>query len=819
MGNRMEKRSNQSKHSHSSQASLRIEQLEQRMMLNGDNTLGLLADVSSEDTTVQFSITSPLLRVLPVDEDAIDIEWTNPFPSPNPLPDMPQGGFQSAAEARAWVINAIDTQYGHFFETSVSNQYPQYFYWLHDPISLTFNDDAGITEFLTNSFTGTNVQVEGVDEADLIETDGEYLYLVSGKELIVVDARDSENLSIASRIQLNERPTGIYLSGDRLTLISTGRNGYNSSWGYQYARGATTTVTVLDLEDRTAPTQAQKTEFQGQLVSSRMVDGQLRLVMNQSMNYQSSYQSRFYLSTPRSSSALNEATGLYETTYESRSEYMDRELENAVSRLLPSSLYRTFSADGTVIDQDWSVPSNALGGQLSARIIIATLDVLGDDAGPVDIETLRTGNATEVYATENSLYVFEESGSRRNSETTIHKFDFDADDHSIQLVATGKVAGAMLNQFSADEHDGYLRVVTESRRLGQSLIVLEQVGNELKMVGSVNNLAPGETLHSVRFMGEQAFVVTFQKVDPLFAIDLRDPTNPTVAGELKIPGYSDYLQPLGEGFLLGIGRDADVRGGLFREMQLSIFNVSDLDNPQLAQRFSLEGGRSTASIAVGGRWTQGDGDHHAVSYFATEQILALPIHSEGNDWRASRNGIDNTPIFEQGEGGLQLFSVSTETGFESLGIIEHDSPILRSLQIDGTLFAFSAGEISTHGLGGSIEQLDSLQLLVGSDTGLVELTDLYTAPATPDAAGIRATVSSVATRIDRGAFVPTALPQSPSQQAVVKALLSASFGVPSVDTIDSVFSSEDLAGAEDLRLSLDDLLMDDFLADFLGQKD
>src|SRR5690606_27236384 len=121
---------------------------------------------------------------------------------------------------------------------------------------------------------------------------------------------------------------------------------------------------------------------------------------------------------------------------------------------------------------------------------------------------------------------------------------------------------------------------------------------------------------------ERAYVVTYRKVDPLYVVDLSDPTEPVITGELKIPGYSDYLQPIDENHMLAIGRGANESTGLFQELQLSVFDVTDPNDPQLAHRHSFGGGRSTATIATGDEWTRGDGDHHAVSYFADAGILA-----------------------------------------------------------------------------------------------------------------------------------------------------------------------------------------------------
>ncbi len=740
---------------------LHLEQLEQRLLMDGDNNLAPLAGRLSLDTSsanvispsIESTVTPATIGQFVIAD--LDIAYYEP---PTPFP-VPAEGFESVEELRDWVVDAIDAQYGHLFGTSYARNYWPWLLCgdvnldLAVPVafsSVTSGSVAASSSSTTSS--ETNVQVEGVDEADLLETDGEFIYLVTGNELIIVDARDGENLTILSRVELGDQPTGIYLSGDRLTLISSQGSmaEYNDdlrlvSWG-GVARldstlgaaetSATTTVTVLDLSDRAAPSLVQKTELRGSLVSSRMVDGQLRLVLSHRM---------FHLPGPRTDFTHRDESGQETYTYETRDEYLDRVLEDRVDSLL--STYRTFSVDGEVIDverlmqpEDLSLP-DFLGG--STRTTIATFDVLGNDVGPAATKTLVTGGATEVYSTRESLYVFGMSNDYYSAETTIQKFDFDAEDHSIRLAAKGRVDGTLLNQFAVDEHDGYLRVVTtgSSWRSGQLLLVLEQVGRQLKVVGSVENIAPGENLHSVRFMGDRAFVVTFEKVDPLFAIDLTDPENPTIAGELKIPGYSDYLQPIDENHLLGIGRDADITGGLFRELQISIFDVSDLDDPQLAHRYSFDGGRSTASITTGGRWSRGDGDHHAVGYFPSAEILAIPIFS-ADQGGGFTGGVDNAPIFGNQEGGLQVFSVNVADGFEPLTLIEHDSPILRSLRIGDSLLAFSAGEISSHDITDPTTQLDSLQLLVGSEVGLVELQAFYTGPAVADLFAVASRLST-----------------------------------------------------------------------------
>lgn len=793
--------------------SLHLEQLEPRMLMNADNNPAPLADVGTDLLVQPMAALSVAVPRIAFD----DVAYI-PYSFTSPLPAAPESGFASVDDLRAWVIDSIDTRFGHLFGTSPHDR--NVHRWARNRIfgidstntlriQSVFGLLANDRSFSLASHSPTNVQVEGVDEADLLETDGQYLYLVTGNELVIVDVSDAEDLAIVSRVQLDDRPTGMYLSGDRLTLISTTQSTYSGhllSWGGSaQPHNAKVSVSVLDLTDRAAPTQVQRTELPGNLVSSRMVSGQLRIVLSQQAPN---------LTQPKIKYELNQSSGQTEGTYESRDEYLDRVLDDTVNSLLAT--YRTLGVEAEVLSESSLVQPEEIRGNVASKLVIATFDVNGSEAGPADVMTLATTGASEVYATQDSLYVFGRPKNSYYGETTIWKFGFDPDDHSVTLEAKGKVSGTLLNQFSADEHDGFLRVVTKptSWSAGSNLFVLQQRGAQLQVVGSVEDLAPGENLHSVRFTGEQAFVVTFEKVDPLFAIDLSDPTNPTVAGELKIPGYSDYLQPIGENYLLGIGRDAPVEGGLFQEMQISIFDVSDLSDPQLAHRFSLDGGRSTASIATGGRWTQGDGDHHAVSYFPSEQILALPIHSE-TSWRSS------SPRFAQAEGGLNVFSIDTETGIESLAILEHDTPILRSLRIGEALFAVSSGEITSHDISNSVNQLASLPLLIGSDVGLVELTTYQTPPA---AAIAQSAALAIATTSPRGFERVDSTHRLPEAELRLEGLKPAPLAYLSLSsqsseiarTVDDAFSTIEFSDADQISIDLEASALGELVFDSLG---
>lgn len=677
-----------------SSTSLHLERLEDRFLMNGDP-----APVEAVLELTPFTAN----RLVVADDVAYIGGWWPGMYTPSPTPPG-NSLFETVDDIPAWLIEEIDSQYGQLFGTTQNGWRSGW--WANHRIGdmVLFNADAVVAGMTTN------LQEAGVDEADLIETDGEFLYIISGRDLVIVDARDPDNLTIASRVQLTDQPTGMYLSEGRLTLIGTHvpwRSGRFIDWltiGDYYPshpHRPTTTVTVLDVTDPAAPTQVQKTELDGTLVSSRMVDGQLRLVVQQRSTNLTDYLPQIYFET-----TFNEETQQYQYAYESRDSYMNRVCNTLRDSLVPH--YRTLDVNNQVLHQESLIPLsemlNPTGGRGYAVTTIATFDTLGDSAGPSDTKTVYTTHNATIYATEDNLYVMGRDYQNPNSwnDTAIWKFSFGAESGSIDLQATGRVTGSLLNQFAVDEHDGYLRVVTGDFN-DQRITIFRQEGSSLAIVGQVTGLAPNEAIYSVRFTEDRAYVVTFRRVDPLFVIDLSDPTNPEVLGELKIPGFTDYLHFLDDNHLIGVGRGANENTGWFEELQISIFDVTTSDAPELLHRISL-GDQWTTTPVTGGQWTTGDGDHHAFSYFAQDGILAIPV--------------DNL----DGKNGLQVLRVDLATGFEALSLIEHDSPILRSLKLGNKLVAISAGKITVHNMTDPTIAVEELEIGVSSSTMFTNLT-------------------------------------------------------------------------------------------------
>jgi hypothetical protein len=228
--------------------------------------------------------------------------------------------------------------------------------------------------------------------------------------------------------------------------------------------------------------------------------------------------------------------------------------------------------------------------------------------------------------------------------------------------------------------------------------VLQNAGDELNIVGQTPGLAPGEQIFSVRFVGDTGYVVTFRQVDPLFAIDLSDPANPQVKGDLHIPGFSNYLQPLRDDFLIGLGRNADPNTGRVQELQLSLFDVGDLSSPQLADRYSFD--------VPEWAWSEALADHHAISYFPEHQVLTLPVSNDGWIWM-DRDGDGAADVESyRPRTDLYVFHVELpESGaadrtaeLQFVGTITDDAQVRRSVRIEDLLYSISDNSVSVHPL-------------------------------------------------------------------------------------------------------------------------
>ena len=380
-------------------------------------------------------------------------------------------------------------------------------------------------------YSQTNVREAGVDEGDVVKTDGKYLYILkSDSSVKIVDIQSSEMklVSTVSLDQLNESIEEIYLEDDQLILVTSG---YHSSMEEQesdvYAvdRYTYAAVSVYDISDRKHPQQTGRMTQEGTYRQSR-----------KNGNY-------FYLLTQYSPSI---------------GESVDD------SDVMPLVNEKKLALNNIYLPSDLNQPD---------YLVVSGTD-LTDMQKPVSTKAIVSG-ASDFYMSTDSLYICSQNWENGKSSTQILKFA--CSDGEITASNMAELPGYLNDTFSLDEYEGYLRVLTTEDGNGESnnLFVLDE---DMNIMSTIRDIASGETIRSARFVGDIGYFVTFRQTDPLFCVDLSDPENPEILSELKISGFSSYLHMYGENHLLGIGYETDEDTGSQTGVKLSMFDISDPEN-------------------------------------------------------------------------------------------------------------------------------------------------------------------------------------------------------------------------------------------------
>ncbi len=501
------------------------------------------------------------------------------------------------------------------------------------------------------SETGTNIQVAGVDESDLVKTNGSEIFIVTEDALFVVTLTDSapelattfvfESASDLPRA----RPHETLLAGDKLFVFRTVRYGAES-----FKQGGTQ-VLEIDVSEPSAPRLLRTLETYGAFVTARLVGASVRLVVTHD-GIGSSVVGRYSRDGfKRSVAAATLATWLPLYTVNDYTSLINR------------------WTDGSLVECDRVVtPADVYSAETTVVLAFDAERGLGewDAAGVV-------GAASAVYASRDSLYV---ALPRLFNHTQIHRWDFSAEG-SPTYRGAAEVNGHLINQFAMSEFDGHLRVAsTRFDRVGSSseLTVFTVGDDALQQLASLRGLGPNEQIYAVRFLGDRAYVVTFRQIDPLFIIDLSDPAEPRVAGELKIPGFSAYLHPLGDGLLLGVGQDADPRTGRPLGPQVTLFDVSDPAAPTSLGRVALPSASTSPTF-----------EHRGFTYHEGRAFIPAGYEAELFAVRVSREGLT---VEEQ---------------------IRGMASVLRTLPLGAQLHLIEQGWIETHDLE-TLERQGGLEL-------------------------------------------------------------------------------------------------------------
>jgi uncharacterized secreted protein with C-terminal beta-propeller domain len=586
----------------------------------------------------------------------------------------------------------------------------------------------------------TNVQVEGVDEADIVKTDGEYIYIVSGNNLTIVKAYPPEEAQVVSKLTLDGGITGIFINGDKLAVFVNDYMLYAFYGGVTVVEDSvsinpdvadlpvktvpenatdeenetrdpddpvngtvtppsepisppiepipfvyeppTTTVKVYDISNKANPVLTRDFTIDGSYFSSRMVGDYIYLVATMYT---------FYTETD---------VALPRITYENETETVGA----------TDVYYYNFT------DTSYTFTT------------VVALNIADDTQAPTH-ETIVMGGTSAIYVSTGNIYLtfpdynwWQEDDTMK---TTIQRVKIDQD--SITFVASGEVPGYILNQFSMDEYNGYFRIATtlnnnnwrtftQETASKNNLYVLDM---NLNIVGSLENLAPGEQIYSTRFMGNRGYIVTFRNVDPLFVIDLSNPTAPTVLGELKVTGYSGYLHPYNENILIGIGKetiyDAEEDFAWYQGIKISLFDVSDVSNPVEIAKYEI-GDRGTDSPILY--------EHKSLLFDREKNLLVIPVTVAEVDDSKYPEGVPDNAYGEYVWQGAYVFDISA-AGINLKGRITHmednqdllyrgyyfgyDYTVQRSLYIENVLYTISGMKVKMNSLDTLVE-LNTVEL-------------------------------------------------------------------------------------------------------------
>jgi len=531
------------------------------------------------------------------------------------------------------------------------------------------NDASALGGEAPPSYSTTNVQVVGVDEPDIVKTDGTYLYVVANQTVYIIRAYPVFEATILAQIRItNVSISNIFIRGDRLVVFGNtgGYYGYPLlerdmkvgaiSQDMWWGGISQTAVNVYDLSERAAPALVKEIRIDGGYFDARLIDEYVYLVATE-YTYNILYavdDTNYTLNVPQIS------------------------IDNETQSISPEDIYYV----------DVPELSDTMTHVISLNL----------DTNDVVEKSFMLGSSQTMYVSRNNIFLASlhypyypllyrtgaESSTADDQETTIlHKISIDTG--AVTYIAQGEVPGHILNQFSMDEHNGFFRIATtsgnnwmEGSQTSNNIYILDDT---LQQVSKIENIAPGESIYAARFLGDRAYLVTFVQVDPLFTIDLSDPYNPRILGELKIPGYSEYLHPYDETHIIGIGKEVDpsigadlvhTPGAIYYTailgLKIALFDVSDIEHPV-----------EQAKIVIGDRGTDSPAlyDHKAFLFDREKQLLVIPVSlyeitQDVKDRYIESQGTEDL----WGEftfQGAYVYRLSLEDGFEYQGRITHQT--------------------------------------------------------------------------------------------------------------------------------------------------
>ena len=557
-------------------------------------------------------------------------------------------------------------------------------------------DSVGSTESSSSSsntkdYSTTNIQVENVDEADIVKTDGDYIYSISEDNVIITDVKDPKQPKVVATIQSEDDdiPEDIILYKDKLVVISTKGN---QTQRYYYNNRMNTVVKIYNITSREKPVLTKSYEMYEPYYTSRCIDNVLYVISSGNLR---------------------------------------KEDDEIVVGYNEDNMEKEMSIDKIKYLKDVKTTKQTL---------ISTVD-LNNETADIKLDSYLM-NISNAYVSENAIYLlnqkynndskipikllfgfkgvfgledYYEMDSESGYYTEIYKFDIK---ENVEYKAKTKVKGKTINQYSLDEKDNHLRIALYDND-GSRVAIFDE---DLKQIGISDNVAKGEKMYSSRFIGDKVYFVTYKTIDPLFVMDLSNETKPKVLGKLKIPGYSTYLHPYDENHIIGIGMETkevinrNSNGKVISTtakvvgMKMALFDVSNVNSPVQISSVVIGDRRTTSAILTNPK---------ALLFSKEKSLIAIPVNNYSQDFEVTSSNNYETMINNYTKYGKPynaegyfVYNINVQDGFKLKGVITHEktnatyyysnSKLLRGLYIDNNLYTVSETMIK-------VNELDSLK--------------------------------------------------------------------------------------------------------------
>jgi uncharacterized secreted protein with C-terminal beta-propeller domain len=641
--------------------------------------------------------------------------------------------------------------------------------------SAEVSGDTASSSDRNGEFSGTNNQETGVDEADFIKTDGHHIYMLNGDKFLVMEVPEFGDINLVSNVSMLGSPMQMMLEGDRVVITSSvnhwnlesdhpllGIMGHEESYSYyDYSIDSTITNTytryenlvmysVIDISNKSNPVVEEELFIEGNYHTARLVEGTVRSVTHLYTYYEGI---KTWIDLPASYYEIEDIQdkmdlwnkSLRETINSNQEVINSLTLDDFVPQIYERNIDGSYTTSLTYSD-DCSEFSASQNSSVRGLTTIITMKLIGEETDfEIDHVTSRWAH---VYSSGNTLLLAEPVADWwwfwRNNDfedsTNIHAFDI-SNSNSTSYLGSGRVSGTVQDQFSMSEFQGSIRIASTSDTWGRwwlesevdengdpvfngptnQVTILSHEGDDcvvspcdsLIQIGILEDIAPNETIWSARFIGNKGYLVTFENIDPLWVIDLSNPMEPFILGELEVPGVSTYIHPVNENTLLtiGIGPGDDGFGLDWATTQISLFNVSDPGNPTLADSLPLSPAYTDddcddiRNCGWSWSWSEATYEHKAFTYWAPEELLAIPLSTYRYTYDESYNY--NYEYISM----LKLINVDVENlNLSTHGEVEHSqfynnqndwwqhssTSIRRSIFMGDYIYAFSSLGVTVH---------------------------------------------------------------------------------------------------------------------------